>query len=71
VWEFDSATGKSVLYVGHSKNETSKRKIPLNRAARDAITRMLKRAKELAHADAEHYLWCARFDEAYVVDDSG
>jgi hypothetical protein len=31
-----------VLYVGHSKNETSKRRIPLNDAARDAITRMLK-----------------------------
>jgi integrase len=49
----------SVLYVGHSKNETSKRKIPLNGAARDAITRMLKRADELGHTEAEHYLWCA------------
>jgi integrase len=37
---------------------TSKRKIPLNDAARDAITRMLKRADELGHTEAEHYLWC-------------
>jgi hypothetical protein len=59
VRDVESATGKGVLYVGHSKNETSKRKIPLNGAARDAITRMLKRADELSHTDAEHYLWCA------------
>jgi integrase len=59
VWDVESATGKGVLYVGHSKNETSKRKIPLNEAARDAITRMLKRADELGHTEAEHYLWCA------------
>lgn len=37
----------------------SKRKIPLNGAARDAITRMFKRADELGHTDPEHYLWCA------------
>ncbi len=43
VWDVESATGKGVLYyVRYSKNETSKRKIPLNGAARDAITRMLK-----------------------------
>jgi hypothetical protein len=59
VWDVESATGKGVLYVGHSKNETSKRRIPLNDAARDAITRMLKRADELAHTEPEHYLWCA------------
>ena len=59
VWDVESATGKGVLYVGHSKNETSKRKIPLNGAAREAITRMLKRAEELGHTGAEHYLWCA------------
>jgi hypothetical protein len=58
-WDVESTTGKGVLYVGHSKNETSKRKIPLNGAARDAITRMLKRADEIAHTDPEHYLWCA------------
>jgi integrase len=59
VWDVESATGKGVLYVGHSKNETSKRKLPLNGAAREAITRMLKRAHELGHTDPEHYLWCA------------
>lgn len=59
VWDVESALGKGVLYVGHSKNETSKRKIPLNDAARDCISRMLKRADELGHTDPEHYLWCA------------
>lgn len=59
VWDVESATGKGVLYVGHSKNETSKRQIPLNGAARDAVTRMLKRADELGHTHPEHYLWCA------------
>jgi integrase len=59
VWDVDSATGKGVLYVGHSKNETSKRQIPLNGAARDAITRRLKSADELGHTEAEHCLWCA------------
>lgn len=47
VWDVESATARGMLYVGHSKNETSKRKIPLNDAARDAITRMLKRADEI------------------------
>ena len=27
VWDVESATGMGVLYVGHSKNETSKRKL--------------------------------------------
>ena len=35
------------------QNETSRRKIPLNGAARDAI-RMLKRADELGHTDPGH-----------------
>ena len=34
VWDVESATGKGVLYVTRSKNETSKRPIPLNQAAR-------------------------------------
>ena len=54
-----------MLYVGHSKNETSKRRFPLNGAARDAITRILKRADELGHRDAEHYLWCANQHHNY------
>jgi integrase len=59
VWDVESATGEGALYVGHSKNETSERQIPLNGAARDAITRMLKGASELWHTDWEHNLWCA------------
>ena len=59
VWDVESATGKGVLYVSHSKNETSKRPIPLNQAARDAVERMLKRADDLGHTDPTHYLWCA------------
>jgi hypothetical protein len=59
VWDVESATGKGVLHVTHSKNETSKRPIPLNRAAREALERMLKRADDLGHTDPNHYLWCA------------
>ena len=59
VWDVESATGKGVLYVTHSKNETSKRPIPLNQAAREALERMLKRADDLGHTDPNHYLWCA------------
>ena len=59
VWDVESTTGKGVLYVSHSKNETSKRRIPLNQAARGAIERMLKRADDLGHTDPDHYLWCA------------
>jgi integrase len=61
VWDAadGAAAGHGVLYVGHSKNETSKRKIPLNTDARDAVTRMLKRADDLGHTDPAHYLWCA------------
>ena len=59
VWDVESATGKGVLYVTRSKNETSKRPIPLNQAAREAVERMLKRADDLGHTDPEHYVWCA------------
>lgn len=48
-----------VLYVTHSKNETSKRPIPLNQAAREALERMVKRAEDFGHTDPNHYLWCA------------
>ena len=53
VWDVESATGKGVLYVSRSKNETSKRPIPLNQAARDAVERMLKRADDLGHTDPD------------------
>ena len=59
MWDVESATGKGVLYVGHSKNETSKREIPLNGAAREAFTQMLNRADELGHTEPVHYIWCA------------
>jgi len=59
VWDLESATGKGVLYVTRSKNETSKRPIPLNQAAGEAVDRMLKRADALGHTDPDHYVWCA------------
>ncbi len=59
VWDVESATGKGVLYVTKSKNESSKRAIPMNQAARGAIVRMLKRADALGHTDPRHYVWCA------------
>lgn len=59
VWDVESATGKGVLYVTRSKNETSKRPIPLNGPARKAVEQMLKRADELGHTEPNHYLWCA------------
>lgn len=59
VWDADSTTGFGVLYVGHSKNETSKRVLPVNSAARGALERMLTKADALGHKDPGHYLWCA------------
>jgi integrase len=47
------------IYVRSSKNETSKRVIPLNQAAFDAVKRMVVRADRLGHTDPNHYLWCA------------
>jgi integrase len=59
VWDVESATGKGVLYVTRSKNETSKRPIPLNQAAKEAVERMLRRADTLGHKDPDHYVWCS------------
>src|ERR1700682_4929600 len=56
VWDIESAKGKGVLYVSHSKNETSKRPIPLNQAARGALEKMVKRADDLGHTDPNHYI---------------
>ena len=58
VWDVESATGKGVLYQSQQER-TSKRPIPLNKAARDAVERMLKRANDLGHTDPTHYVWCA------------
>jgi hypothetical protein len=58
-WDVESAAGKGVVYVTKSKNESSKRVIPLNQAARQAVERMLRRADALGHTSSEHYVWCA------------
>jgi integrase len=50
---------KRTIHIRTSKNETSKRVIPLNDSAFDAVERMLKRADTLGHTQPEHYLWCA------------
>jgi integrase len=67
IWDAaDGATaGRGVIYVGHSKNETSKRLIPLNSEARGAVERMLRRADQLGHTDSGHYLWCASQHHTY------
>ena len=59
MWDVESATGKGVLYVGHSKNETSKREIPLNGAAREVFTRCSTAATNSATTEPVHYIWCA------------
>lgn len=51
--------GKRVVRIRTSRNETSKRVIPLNDSAFDAVLRMVKRADTLGHTDPAHYLWCA------------
>jgi hypothetical protein len=58
VWGVEAPRVRSVVYVGPSKNETSKREIPLNGTAR-AITQMLNRADELGHTEPVHCIWCA------------
>ena len=55
--DFDRA--KRVVHIRTSKNETSKRVIPLNDSAFEAIERMVKRADTLGHTEPDHYLWCA------------
>jgi integrase len=47
------------LHIRKSKNEGSKRVLPLNDDALAAVKTMLERADRLGHTDAEHYLWCA------------
>jgi integrase len=49
----------SALHIRKSKNEGSKRILPLNEAALGAVKTMIERADELGHKDPEHYLWCA------------
>ena len=47
------------LHIRKSKNEGSKRVLPLNDDALGAVTAMIERADQLGHVDPEHYLWCA------------
>lgn len=47
------------IYIRSSKNETSKRVLPLNDAAFAAVMRMVERAERLGHTEPGHYLWCA------------
>lgn len=46
------------LHIRKSKNEGSKRILPLNAAALAAVKTMMERADELGHTKPEHYLWC-------------
>jgi integrase len=50
---------KRVVRIRTSKNETSKRIIPLNESAFDAVQRMVTRADTLGFNEPDHYLWCA------------
>jgi integrase len=50
---------KRVIHIRTSKNQTSKRVIPLNDPAFDAVQRMVKRSDALGHSEPHHYLWCA------------
>jgi hypothetical protein len=63
--------GKGVLYVGHSKNETSKREIPLNRAAREVFTRCSTAATNSATTEPVHYIWCASQHHYYDPPQTG
>jgi integrase len=49
----------NALHIRKSKNEGSKRILPLNDAALGAVKMMIERADELGHKDPDHYLWCA------------
>lgn len=55
--DFDAE--KRMVHIRTSKNETSKRVIPLNDSAFDAVQRMVRRADLLGHTEPVHYLWCA------------
>jgi integrase len=50
---------KRIVRIRTSKNETSKRIIPLNDSAFEAIQRMVTRADKLGFVEPQHYLWCA------------
>jgi integrase len=47
------------LHIRTSKNEGSKRVLPLNDGALAAVMTMIERADRLGYTDPNHYLWCA------------
>jgi integrase len=47
------------LHIRKSKNEGSKRVLPLNEPGLDAVKTMIARADQLGHTNPDHYLWCA------------
>jgi integrase len=47
------------LHIRKSKNEGSKRVLPLNENALAAVTTMIERADRLGHTHPDHHLWCA------------
>lgn len=48
-----------IVHIRTSKNEMSKRVIPLNDSAFEEVERMIRRADLLGHTEPTHYLWCA------------
>lgn len=59
VRRMDVDLNTKALHIRKSKNEGSKRVLPLNDAALAAVKMMADRADELGHSKPEHYLWCA------------
>lgn len=57
--DFDGCAEKLIIHIRTSKNETSKRVIPLNDFALQAVQRMVRRADLLGYAEPTHDLWCA------------
>jgi len=55
----DVDVSATALHIRKSKNEGSKRILPMNEAALGAVKMMIERADELGHTDPDHYLWCA------------
>ena len=48
-----------IVHIRTSKNEMSKRVIPLNDSAFEEVERMIRCADLLGHTEPTHYLWCA------------
>lgn len=55
----DVDVDKAEIHIRHSKNDVSRRVIPLNAPALEAVMRMLLRADTFRHTEPTHYLWFA------------